>query len=64
MKKFNQFESNLIEDALRNHIQMLEAEVLEVEAKGKRSIFAEGFFTMMGKELIDKVVNDMTRKQK
>lgn len=64
MKKFNQFESNLIEDALRNHIQMLEAEVLEVEAKGKRSIFAEGFFTMMGEELIDKVVNDMTRKQK
>ena len=64
MRKFNQFESNLIEDALRNHIQMLEAEVLEVEAKGKRSIFAEGFFTMMGKELIDKVVNDMTRKQK
>ena len=64
MKKFNQFESNLIEDALTNHIQMLEAEVLEVEAKGKRSIFAEGFFTMMGKELIDKVVNEMTRKQK
>ena len=43
---------------------MLEDNILEVEAKGKRSIFAEGFFTMMGKELIDKVVNEMTRKQK
>ena len=65
MKKFNQFESNLIEDALRNHIQLLEASVTEVEALGEgRSIFASGFFTMMGEELIDKVVNEMTRKQK
>jgi hypothetical protein len=65
MKKFNQFESNLIEDALRNHIQLLEASVTEAEALGEgRSIFAQGFFTMMGEELIDKVVNEMTRKQK
>ena len=65
MKKFNQFESNLIEDALRNHIQLLEDNILKVEAKGEgRSIFAQGFFTMMGEELIDKVVNEMTRKQK
>ena len=64
MKKFNQFESHLIADALTNHIQMLEAEVLEAEAKGKRSFIASGFFTMTGKELIDKVVNEMTRKQK
>ena len=65
MKKFNKFESNLIEDALRNHIQMLEASVTEAEASGEgRSIFAQGFFTMMGEELIDKVVNEMTRKQK
>ena len=65
MKKFNQFESNLIEDALRNHIQLLEDNILKVEAGGEgRSIFAQGFFTMMGEELIDKVVNEMTRKQK
>ena len=65
MKKFNQFESNLIEDALRDHIQSLEAHIKEMEAKGEgRSIFAQGFFTMMGEELIDKVVNEMTRKQK
>ena len=65
MTKFNQFESNLIEDALRNHIQLLEDNILKVEAKGEgRSIFAQGFFTMMGEELIDKVVNEMTRKQK
>ena len=65
MKKFNQFESNLIEDALRNHIQLLEDNILKVEAKGeRRSIFAQGYFTMVITELIDKVVNEMTRKQK
>ena len=65
MKKFNQFESHLIQEALANHMKSLEAEVTEIDAKNEgRSIFAQGYFTMVITELIDKVVNEMTRKQK
>jgi hypothetical protein len=64
MKKFNGFESYLIEEALADLMQKKEAEVLEYRDKDKRCIFAEGYFTMVIEELIDKVVNDMTRKQK
>ena len=64
MKKFNGFESYLIEEALADLVQKKEAEVLEYRGKESRCIFAEGYFTMVIEELIDKVVNDMTRKQK
>ena len=65
MKKFNEFESYLIEEALTLFIEQKEAEVLRYETEGKGNcIFASGYFTMVGKELIDKVVNEMTRKQK
>lgn len=65
MRKFNAFESHLIEEALTLLIKQKEAQVLSYETEGKGScIFATGYFTMVGKELIDKVVNDMTRKTK
>jgi|TARA_R110000787_G_scaffold122936_1_gene233835 hypothetical protein len=63
MKKFNEFESYLIEEALTQLIKDKEEAVLKAEKESKgRCIFASGYFTMIGKELIDKVVNDMTRK--
>ena len=65
MKKFNLFESYLIEEALTDLINKKEEAVLRYETEGKNNcIFASGYFTMVGKELIDKVTNDMTRKNK
>ena len=55
MKKFNGFEKSLIVDALNYYVANLEAEV-EAAAKGhKNPIIAPGFYTMMKKELIEKV---------
>jgi hypothetical protein len=36
--------------------------VLAAESNGKRSIYAPGYFTMVGNEIIDKV-NSMTLKK-
>ena len=66
MKKFNQFESYLIEEALTQLIKDKEEAVLrhEKEGNGQRCIFASGYFTMIGEELINKVNNEMTLKNK
>lgn len=65
MKKFNEFESYLIQEALANHMKYLEDWVAEVDAeKEGRCIYAQGYFTMVVTELIDKVSKEMTRKQK
>ncbi len=63
MKKFNQMESNLICDALQFYVAQVERDILQMEKDGKRSIFAPGFYTMISKELKDKV-KIMTKKQK
>ena len=63
MKKFNQMESNLICDALQFYVAQVERDILQMEKDGKRSIFAPGFYTMIYKELKDKV-KIMTKKQK
>ena len=63
MKKFNQMESNLICDALNFYVAHIESDILKMEEKGRRSIFAPGFYTQISKELKDKV-KDMTKKQK
>jgi|TARA_R100000501_G_C2604442_1_gene100649 hypothetical protein len=64
MKKFNGMESNLIVDSLNYYVANLEAEIKEMETNGRNSIFAPGFYTMISKELIDKIKKDMTKKQK
>ena len=61
MKKFNQMESNLICDALQFYVAQVERDILQMEKDGKRSIFAPGFYTMIYKELKDKV-KIMTKK--
>ena len=60
--KFNGFEKWFIQTALKSAIQEAETDVLAAESKGKRSIYAPGYFTMVGNELIDKV-NSMTLKK-
>jgi len=64
MKKFNQMESNLITDALNYYVANLEVEIKEMETDGRNSIFAPGFYTMVSKELINKIKKEMTKKQK
>jgi hypothetical protein len=60
--KFNGFEKYFIQTALKHAIEEAEKDVLAAEANGKRSIYAPGYFTMVGKEIIDKV-NSMTLKK-
>ena len=60
--KFNGFEKYFIQTALRSAIEQAEVEVLAAEADGNRSIYAPGYFTMVGSEIIDKV-NSMTLKK-
>jgi hypothetical protein len=62
MEKFNGMESNLLVDSLNYYVANLESEINKMEEQGKRSIFAPGFYTMISKELIDKV-KSMTKKQ-
>ena len=60
--KFNGFEKYFIQTALKHAIQEAESDVLATESEGKRSLYAPGYFTMVGNEIIDKV-NSMTLKK-
>jgi hypothetical protein len=60
--KFNGFEKYFIQTALKHAIEEAEIDVLATESAGKRSIYASGYFTMVGNEIIDKV-NSMTLKK-
>ena len=62
MTKFNGFEKYFIQKALESAIEQAEQEVKEMETKGKRSLYASGYFTLVGNELIEKV-NRMTLKK-
>ena len=62
MKKFNGMESNLIIDALQFYVAQVERDILELEKEGKTSIFGPGFYTMISKDLKEKV-KSMTKKQ-
>ena len=59
--KFNGFENYFITTALRHAIEEAEVDVLATESSGKRSLYAPGYFTSVGNEIIDKV-NNMTLK--
>jgi ribosomal protein S5 len=60
--KFNGFEKYFIQTALRHAIEEAEENIIELEREGKRSIYAPGYFTMVGNEIIHKV-NRMTLKK-
>ena len=61
MKKFNGWEHSFLSEALEHHINNCEAEVRQSIKAGNRPIFAEGFFSLMGGELMEKL-DDMTLK--
>ena len=60
--RFNGFEKYFIQTALKHAIEQAELDVLAAESEGKRSIYAPGYFSMVGNEIIHKV-NRMTLKR-
>lgn len=60
--KFNGWEKAFITLALENEIERAEEAVNKEWSEGVNSIFAPGYFEMVGKELIEKVHN-MTLKK-
>ena len=64
MKKFNKMESNLICDSLDYYVAHLEAEIKALEEKGRPCIFAPGFYPMIKDELVNKIKQDMSKKQR
>ena len=60
--KFNGFEKYFITTALNHAIEEAENDIKRLVSEGKRPIYAEGYFEMVGKELIAKV-NSMTLKR-
>ena len=60
--KFNGFEKYFITTALNHAIEEAESDIKKLVSEGKRPMYAEGYFTMVGKELIAKV-NNMTLKR-
>ena len=60
--KFNGFEKYFIQTALKHAIEEAEKDVLAASKTEKSSIYAPGYFTMVGNEIIDKV-NSMTLKK-
>lgn len=60
--KFNGFEKYFITTALNHAIEEAENDIKKLVSEGKRPIYAEGYFEMVGKELIAKV-NSMTLKR-
>tara|TARA_B110001452_G_scaffold227401_1_gene202284 strand:- start:11550 stop:11771 length:222 start_codon:yes stop_codon:yes gene_type:complete len=64
MKKFNEFENYFITTAIDAAVKKAEDDIIRIEndGNGRRSIFASGYFTRVGKELIDRVDSMTTKK--
>lgn len=60
--KFNGFEKWFIDTALEQAIETAEQEVLQAQSEGKNTMFAPGYFRMVGKDLKAKV-NRLTIKK-
>jgi len=60
--KFNGFEKWFLTTAINHAVEEAENGVLEAEKEGKSLIYASGYFTMVGKELTEKI-HGMTLKR-
>jgi len=59
----------MIHEAMAQYIEKAEAEVTLLETEKKNSLFAPAYFTVVGKELLDKVdtltkVNDLAARKR
>lgn len=59
MTKFNGFENWFITTAVKAAIDKAENDVIEAEKSGKNLIYAQGYFTMVGKDILDHI-DDLT----
>jgi|CoawatStandDraft_6_1074263.scaffolds.fasta_scaffold71060_1 hypothetical protein len=60
--RFNGFENYFITKALEHAIEQAENDILELAREGKNSMFASGYFNMIGKDLLQKI-DHMTLKK-
>ena len=60
--KFNGFEKWFLTSAIEHAVEEAEADVIEAERNGKHLIYAKGYFTMVGADLIEKI-QGMTLKK-
>lgn len=63
-EQFNEFEKYILTVSLDVAVKNAEEDVLSAESKGKRSLFAPGYFTMIGDELREKLVRMTKSEQK
>tara|TARA_R110000772_G_scaffold217579_2_gene328061 strand:+ start:1780 stop:1992 length:213 start_codon:yes stop_codon:yes gene_type:complete len=61
MQKFNGFENYFIKASINEAVKKAESDIISLEGEGKRSIYAQGYFTMIGNELLNKI-DSMTLK--
>ena len=64
MKKFNEFENYFITSAIDAAVKKAEDDIIRIEndGNGRRSVFASGYFVMIGNELVDKIDSMTTKK--
>jgi UDP-2,3-diacylglucosamine pyrophosphatase LpxH len=60
--KFNGFEKWFLTTAIEHAVEQAEEDVSKAEKEGKRLIYAKGYFSMIGEELIEKI-QGMTLKK-
>ena len=63
MKKFNGFESHLLEQGLSMVMEAMKKDIRDIEEKGKNAMMTEGYVDMIGKETLDKLIS-LTKKFK
>lgn len=57
MKKFNGFESHLLEIGLKNVAEQMKEDIREVESEGKTAIMTEGYVDIIVNEALEKLEN-------
>ena len=52
---FNGYENYFITQAVNQAVERAEQEIKDLEAEGKRPIYAQGFFEMISKDMLKKL---------
>jgi hypothetical protein len=63
MKKFNGFESHLLEQGLSMVLDSMKNDIQRIESQGKRPMMTEGYVDMIGKETLERL-KSLTKKSK
>ncbi len=63
MKKFNGFEAHLLEQGLKDYINLICKDIVEAERSERRPIMTVSYMRMVEKELMEKI-KSLTLKQK